>query len=490
MKKSYVLLLILIIASLLRLANIDSAPPGLYPDEAMNGNNAIEALETGEFKAFYPENNGREGLFANIQAGSIIIFGNEAKALRIPSAIFGILTVLGVYFLTKELFEQNKKLALLAAFLVATSFWHINFSRIGFRAIMAPFFLVWSTYYLLLALRKFKEGMSATHYLLLTSIGGLLFGLGVHSYIAYRVMPLMFVALVPFFWRKKEFYVISGVFLLFTIIATAPLMLHFAQTPEDFFGRTTQISVFNSENVIGELALNTVKTLGMFNVVGDFNWRHNLAGKSELFWPVGLLFLLGVWTGIRSIFKKLFTKKRSENVIAYTVLFAWFSIAMLPVIISNEGLPHALRAILMIPPIFILAAVGGITLYRYLEKGFKSKSLLRALVGLFFILLTIESFNTYFVEWAKNSETRGAFNQNYVDVAHKINALPNERQKVVIVNASGVIVRGVPVPAQTVMFLTGSFTEKGQKEKNISYIPGSKVGETEIPESAVVFGID
>ena len=67
MRKSYILLLILIIASLLRVASITTAPPGLYPDEAMNGNNATEALETGEFKAFYPENNGREGLFANIR---------------------------------------------------------------------------------------------------------------------------------------------------------------------------------------------------------------------------------------------------------------------------------------------------------------------------------------------------------------------------------------------------------------------------------------
>ena len=55
----------------------------------------------------------------------IYIFGNEPWALRGVSAIFGILTVLGVYLLTKELFPENRKIALLAAFLIATSFWHI-----------------------------------------------------------------------------------------------------------------------------------------------------------------------------------------------------------------------------------------------------------------------------------------------------------------------------------------------------------------------------
>ena len=117
------LISILIIAAFFRLYNLKEFPPGLYPDEAMNGNNALEALSSGHilkslmtfgnsgegFKVFYPENNGREGLFINIQAISVAIFGNFPWALRLVSAIFGILTVLGVYFLAKELFRENPK---------------------------------------------------------------------------------------------------------------------------------------------------------------------------------------------------------------------------------------------------------------------------------------------------------------------------------------------------------------------------------------------
>ena len=111
----FLLSIIVIIAAFLRLYNITELPPGLYPDEAMNGNNALESLSTGDWKIFYPENNGREGLFINIQALSIALFGNFPWALRAVSAIFGILTVLGVYFLAKEIF--NKNIALLSAFL-------------------------------------------------------------------------------------------------------------------------------------------------------------------------------------------------------------------------------------------------------------------------------------------------------------------------------------------------------------------------------------
>src|SRR3989344_5929921 len=114
-RKVLILAAILALGAFLRFYHITSIPPGLYPDEAMNGSNTLEVLHTGDFAVFYPDNNGREGLFINIQAIPVWLFGREAWALRIISAIFGTLTILGVYLATKELFQKNK-IALLAAF--------------------------------------------------------------------------------------------------------------------------------------------------------------------------------------------------------------------------------------------------------------------------------------------------------------------------------------------------------------------------------------
>ena len=141
------LILILAIAAGFRFYNLQSAPPGLYPDEAMNGNNAIQAWGSSHFKVFYSDNNGREGLFINLQAISIHFLGNTPYALRVVSAIIGLLTVLGTYLLARRMFD-NWELAAITAFLMAVGFWHVNFSRIGFRAIMAPFCAVWALYYL------------------------------------------------------------------------------------------------------------------------------------------------------------------------------------------------------------------------------------------------------------------------------------------------------------------------------------------------------
>ena len=71
----FLLILVMIVAGFLRLYHFTTVTPGLYPDEAMNGNNAIQAIQTGDFKVFYPENNGREGLFINIQALFLKFFG-------------------------------------------------------------------------------------------------------------------------------------------------------------------------------------------------------------------------------------------------------------------------------------------------------------------------------------------------------------------------------------------------------------------------------
>lgn len=483
-----ILILIIIIAAFLRLYNIGGLPPGLYPDEAMNGNNALEALATGNWKIFYPENNGREGLFINIQAISIALFGNTPGALRGVSAIFGILTVLGIYFLAKELFRNQENIsspnssflihnseliALLSAFLIATSFWHINFSRIGFRAIMAPLFLTWALYYLLKGFRVNSKKIMI--------ISGFVFGLGFHSYIAYRATPLLILIIFAYWFFKfkeirKDLFKKFALFAIAAFIAVSPLIYYFAQNPQDFFGRTSQISVFSSEAPLKDLALNIVKTAGMFNFIGDDNWRHNLAGRPELFWPAGIMFLAGIVLGLKYLFKR---KSQSPEIISnapdarfpFLVLFLWLIIASLPIVISNEGLPHALRAIIMIPPVFILSGFGGIWLYQRAMKCESFIKIRKVLLPLLILVLFIEGYYTYFISWGMNQNTYGAFSQNYVDIGKALNSpeLKNT-PKYVVVKAGGTLVREIPMPTQTVMYITDTFTLKKQKQKNIHYI--------------------
>lgn len=482
------LILILIIAGGLRLYHLKELPPGLYPDEAMDGTNAQEALSTHQFKVFYPENNGREGLFMNIQAGLLSLTGeNEPWVLRFPSVLFGIFTVLGLYFLGRELF--SKKIGLLAAFLLATSFWHIMFSRIGFRAIMAPFFLVWALYLFIRAIRRHEKLGESCFF---AGLSGLVYGLGFYSYISYRVTPLLFLLLVPFFVRQKKFWKATAVFVTVAFLVTLPIGVYFLNHPADFLGRTMQVSVFSSASPIKDLALNTVKTVGMFNFIGDWNWRQNYAGRPELFWPVGIMFWIGVVLGIGAMIKKFRHGDEHGFSLPATLLLAWLILAVLPVVFSNEGIPHALRSILMLPALILLAAWGGVWLYdRLLDFARLSpnmgrlRKILKVAAGIVLVLLIFEAYTTYFILWGKNPNTPGAFAADYAAIAKEINALPASTPKYVVVDAGGVLIRGIPMPSQTVMFLTDSFVEASRQAKNIHYILPQD--EATIPPGAIKF---
>lgn len=498
MKKNHSVFIIagiIALAAFLRLYDLGSAPAGLYPDEAMNGNNMIEAIETGRWSVFYPENNGREGLFLNIQGlflkgfaalqGGMENFLPSPWMLRLPSALFGTLTVLGLYFFLREL-TQRKDIAGIGAFLLATSFWHINFSRIGFRAITAPFWLVWGLFFLLLALRKMRESQKPALPLFLFALAGVVYGAGFHSYIAYRITPLLvgFILLRHFAQeklQKKEKVFSTGV-ILFAVTAfltVMPLLLYFVQNPGSFMGRTSQVSVFSSPHPLQDLLLNIGKTLAMFFVAGDYNWRHNIAGWPELFAPVAVLFGWELIEGIRRFVKNFSAKAsfahriknalRDDESFSFLTLALWLGILALPVVISNEGIPHALRALPMAPAAMGIAAIAGARALGWIRKKASPGKAVTAAV-LFAAATAVFAFVSYFVVFAKSPQATGAFAQNYVDLGKEINSLPASAKKYIVVEAGGVDVHGVPMPAMTTMFITRSYTKHDRDARNIQYI--------------------
>ncbi|OGY58955.1 MAG: hypothetical protein A3E61_02500 [Candidatus Colwellbacteria bacterium RIFCSPHIGHO2_12_FULL_43_12] len=139
----------------------------------------------------------------------------------------------------------------------------------------------------------------------------------------------------------------------------------------------------------------------------------------------------------------------------------------------------------MIPPVVIMAAWGGDFVYQNL-KGRFSMETTKKIVAIMAILMVIEAWHSYFVVWGKNPNTADAFSANYVKLAEEVNQMPVSTPKVIVVNASGIDVRGIPMPAQTVMFLTNSFTEEGRLNKNISYITPEKLKLISLPPGSVV----
>ena len=468
------LLVILTIAGFFRLWQLDSIPPGLYPDEAINGNEALDSLETGNFKVFYSENNGREGLFIWLIALSFSIFGPSIWALKIVPAIFGILTVLGIYLLTKKILPNTKyklqatKIALLSSFFLAISFWHINFSRIGFRAILVPFALVFAFYFLFRGFRTTllrPTGYGGRGKIYNFIISGIFFAFGFYTYISYRFVIFILATALLCWWfvykkrnLQKKFLLFVTYCLTTTLIVALPIGIYFLTNPQDFFGRASGVSVFSQPNPIYEIGKSLIINLQMLNFYGDGNWRHNFAGSPMLLWPIGIFFLIGI---ILSIKKAVVSTKNKNYPLLTThyILLGWFLFMLMPGILSFEGIPHALRVIGVIPVVYIFAALGGFWLFEKLKNFYKTRNQ-KIIFGVIIIILlftvTYAQFDKYFYQWAKKPGVRGAFSENYVKIGNYLNSLPEDTQKYVIVNQSGVPVPfpdGIPMPAQTVIFI-------------------------------------
>lgn len=427
---------ILALAAFLRLWRLADLPPGLYADEAMNGNNAIEALETGRFQVFYPENAGREGLYINLAAASIACFGNHAWALRLPAAVFGLLTVAGLALLGIEL--AGTRVGLLAAFFLAASFWHVLLSREAFRAIAAPCFLTWSLYLMLAARRR----------PLLWPLAGLVYGLGFHTYIAYRATPLL---VLPLLWRAG--WKRGAVFAAAAALAIAPLAVYFAGHPQAFLGRTTQVAVWSGRSApqaAFETARNLWRTARMFFTHGDYNWRHNLPFRAELFWPAAACLLLGIAA----------PRKGPGRILA----LAWLAVAALPVALSAESVPHALRSVLMLPAALLLAALGTDAAYSWLAARVP-RGPLAASAAIFLAAVAWEPYHTYFHRWALDPNMPAAFDIDATRVARQIEALPRDYEKYVITPPRASDMRTAPV-----IFLTGAYTESQRMAAHIYYL--------------------
>jgi len=210
-----------------------------------------------------------------------------------------------------------------------------------------PLFALLTAYFLL---RGLKTGQRLSF-----ALGGLAFGLGVHTYIGYRVFPA---AIVLFLLAKavsdwpslRRLWSGLAVFAIAAWLTFAPLGIFVPKHPEVFLRRIQAASVqqdIQREHSYAPLWSNVRKTVGMFNYHGDPRPRHNLPNAPELDHVSAILFALG--TGYA-----LLRLRKPEHVL----LISWLVLGFLPGILSlADSNPHSMRTILNIPVVYLLAGV-------------------------------------------------------------------------------------------------------------------------------------
>jgi 4-amino-4-deoxy-L-arabinose transferase-like glycosyltransferase len=222
--KKYFLILILILstAAFLRLNKLGLIPNGVTNDEAQYIYNSYSIWKTGRDVngKFLPLSFQFDNSFSPVPiyltAPFVGILGLSATTGRLPFAIAGIISVLCLYLIVESL-THNQRLALLSAWVMSISPWHIHMSRIAYDCTLALFFSVLGT---LILLKSNK--------IWVVILGMLSFLLSFYSYHATKVfliiyIPFLFWYLMKFQWKiytNKFNLLISGLIIFGLILVS------------------------------------------------------------------------------------------------------------------------------------------------------------------------------------------------------------------------------------------------------------------------------
>ncbi|MBI3984693.1 MAG: glycosyltransferase family 39 protein [Candidatus Levybacteria bacterium] len=413
-RKIIALTLIILSAVFLRFYQLSTNPPSLTWDEAAWGYNAYSLGIDGkdEFGKFLPiqylESFGdfKPPVYAYLDIIPIKIFGLNEFAIRFPSALFGVLTVLATYFLVKRIFYKSKNsenYALLSSLFLAISPWHILLSRAAFEANVASFFIVLGIWGFLAAVEDKRR------YLVISAVS---FALSMYTFNTARiVVPLLVIILAVIF--RKQLFVIKKEAIIAVVIGFlifAPL-IGFLLSPQAGL-RFKEVNIFtdpevvktanqeiaNDQNALWSKVIHNRRVLYSLEFV-----KHYFDNLSPLFLfirgdgnpkfstqEVGQMYLFDIVFFVSGIFLLL---KRKEGY--FWLIPLWLLIGIIPAATARET-PHALRIETTLPTFQIITAYGFIELLEFVRKRKKEVTIfLLSLLFLNCIYFTRNYFTHY-----------------------------------------------------------------------------------------------
>ncbi len=363
---------LLIVAALPRFVSLGSIPAGLFRDEVEKAWTAHELWNTG--RQVYIAGDGTlrvtrllpvftdavgvktSAIYQYLSAPVVGIFGLSPFTARFAAALAGTLTALMAFALAWRLGRGEPQRALFAASamaLCAVSPTHILFSRWAQQGITVPLILTTG-----LVLMLQLPVLAIKHRRAAATVAGLILALACYAYAPARlVVPLVVggLFLELRIWHRDQlqewktawpalaiFLVAAGALTVFTLTSGS--------------GRLSRISVFAADGgVAGGLWLFATNLAKHFDprflfFAGDANPRHAMPFSGMIAWAETPFFLLGLVT--------LANLRRRGSVL----LLVWLVSAPVAAALTNDGIPHALRAILFFPVVHVISARGVVLL--------------------------------------------------------------------------------------------------------------------------------
>ncbi len=416
------MVVILLVAAVLRLYGLNNlSPPGLEHDEVAHWLINQDIL-AGNHAIYFTEAYGHEAGYHYYQTIFMMLLGNNALALRLPSAFAGLLGLAVSFALVRRLF--GLKTALFSTALLAVLFWPIFYSRLGLRAISLPLLSGLSAYFWWQGWRlkdNVKKGeFNEWQYF---ALAGFFAGLTLHTYMAARAVPIFYVLFVvylflvarPTFRRRWR-----GILLFFIvyIIVALPLVLYLLNNPTAEFRISEVDAPLRSlrDGNLQPVLENSLKIFGMFGIEGDPLWRQNVAGLPVFDILTAVLFYAGLLIAL--------WRWRQPK---YSFLILWLSTAAIPSLVTIDA-PSSIRIINTLPIVTVFPAISLRLIHSYSHLSTVSPQLSTArwgklvplLVALTLMLNLGRTTWNLFNIWPNNEEVQFVWQAAFTDIAEHL----------------------------------------------------------------------
>lgn len=386
------LALILLLAAVLRVANLGESPPGLNQDEATNGWNAYCLLKAGKDQvgASWPifssrclgEN--RTTLYIYYLIPFLGAGGLNVWTMRFASAFGGIATVLLTYYVGRRLF--NRWVGILGAGLLAVTPWALEQSRWAHESAIVPLLVVGPLAMMLWANLPLSDVASRPPRPVLAALAGLVVGLACYGYPAVKLFLPVFLTLgVLVTWRawwnllktRRGILAFAG-FCVGVAVTFGPLAWkHLTDPGMTKRGKTT--AVWDPQDSFGTKVGKALERYpGHFGPEflfekGDRYPVNHVPGWGLFHWYMLPLMVLGLVAAAPGARRSL----------AARILLVWLIVYPVGDCLSTHGVRneqtgafepclHALRSLPGLPVLVLLAAVGTVSAAQWLLKRNRS----------------------------------------------------------------------------------------------------------------------
>jgi 4-amino-4-deoxy-L-arabinose transferase-like glycosyltransferase len=444
----WALITILLIATAFRFAAPYDSPPGWRDDELIEFDMDVR-IRDGWRPLYITEAEGHEPLYHYLHAATIGLFGENVVGYRWLPMAFGVLTVALTYALARRLFDT--RVALVAAALMAVSFWPIMYARLGVRQIgLLPWML--GAYLILVGVVSRRVGgvlrRRSAHIgdsplrsaagifesrLLQAVVGGLCLAAGLLTYFAGRVAPVVVVIFAAYLllWHREVFksaWINILIVLAAGAVLAAPMFVEINRLLPGGEQRLDVVGPQLNELLKGNLqpAVETaIGTLGMFTIRGDPEALYNVEGRPVFDWLTGVFLYMGLAVSI-------WRWKRIEY--AFTLIA--FGLGIAPAFVSNPpaSFSHTVAAM---PLVYVLAGLGLAVVvdkiaYRLGRRPTTDRGRKAVVVRLssFVLIIVLNAgliVRDYFGVWAQDSYVRFLYHAPTRQIAQWLDETPEVR---------------------------------------------------------------